>query len=278
MSLLTSNYVTVEESTYSSTTKLTTEALTIPTGAASGLVLTSDSFGNASWQQSALAGPATSTQYSIPTFADSTGKTLLNNSTVQISPSGVLSTAALKITASPVAGYVLMSDSSGNGTWQATGGPGPSTPAYGYAAGTDTSTIAGGAFIPFSVGATTFPNIGFTSVPAAAGTSFVVASTGVYEFNFYVAANDAAGTTLIIEVGLDVGGTVSAGYSFRSALATSANAEMVCVGNGLISLTATNVVSLKNITNASATAITFTSMTSGSTTIENRSLTLRRIA
>lgn len=277
MSMLKNTNQTVQSSTYSATENLSADnatimALTLPTGPTSGYVLTSNSSGVATWKAPALIGPTSSTAYDVPTFADTSGGVLLDNPSVQIT-GGKLITNALNISGG-TAGYVLTSDSSGNGTWQAQ----TASSVYGYTIGTDNSTTAAGALVAYSLGASTF-NVGFTSAPSAGGTSFVIATNGVYEFYFYLSASDAAGTSSVIQIGIDVNGSIpSAAYIFRSALATGASAEMVCTGKGLIHLAATNTVSLRNVSGNSSAILTYSSTPSGGVAGANRVFLVRRIA
>lgn len=187
-------------------------------------------------------------------------------------------TATLRVTTTPTVNYVLTSDALGNASWQPVPNPPASLNAYGYAVGQSTATAAAGALINFDLG-TVVNNTGFTSVPAASGTSFVIGTSGVYEYSLYVAAANGAATTQALEIALVVNATGPAlANIFRSGLGAGATDPLVCVGSGLISLTAADVVSVRNITNSSTTAITFTSVPSGGVAGANRTLKLRRIA
>jgi hypothetical protein len=122
-------------------------------------------------------------------------------------------------------------------------------------------------------------NTGFTSVPATGGTSFVIGTSGVYEYSFYVAADNGAATTEALEIALVVNAPAPALPNiFRSGIGAGDTDPLVCVGSGLISLTAADTVSVRNITNSSTTAINFTSVPAGGVAGANRTLKLRRIA
>jgi len=266
---------TISSSAYNVTANLIAEnanilSLQIPTNAANGLVLTSDTNGVATWQPStAVHKTATSTQYTIPTFSSSTGNAL-QASSATISPSGVLSVNSLQITETPSTGAILTSDFAGNANW--------SSPIYGTAIGEDTSTTAAGAFIVFDIGGSIFPNSGFNSVPAAGGTSFSAATAGRYEFDFYVAANSGAGITEVLELAIDINGVTTAQRTFRSSLATSNGADMICTGTGYIDLHINDVVSLRNVTNSSTTDIHYTNSPVNGVPGVNRSFTLQQFA
>jgi hypothetical protein len=183
-------------------------------------------------------------------------------------------TAALQLTTAPVAGNVLTSDATGNASWQ----PVPANAAYGYTVGQSTITVAAGALFTFDLG-TVVSNAGFTSVPAPAGSSYVIATAGVYEYSFYVAAEDGAGTTQALEIALVVNAAAGVAENiFRSGLAANATDPMVCVGRGLIALAAADVVSLQNITNSSTTPLSLTNVPAGGVAGANCTLSLRLIA
>ena len=267
---------TINSSTYNVTDNLVAEnanilSLQIPTNSAAGLALTSDGNGVATWQPStAVTGPVTSTQYSIPVFSSSTGNAL-QASSATISPSGVLSVSSFQFTETPSTGATLTSDFAGNTNWG-------STPIYGTAIGEDTSTTAAGGLIIFDIGGVIFPNSGFTSVPAAGGASFTVLTAGRYEFDFYVSANSGAGLTEVLELAIDINGTTSAQQTFRSCLGTSNGADMICTGTGYIDLHTSDVVSLRNVTNSSTTAIHYTNIPVNGVAGTNRSFTLQQFA
>ena len=186
-------------------------------------------------------------------------------------------TDALQVTTAPVAGEVLTSDATGNASWQ----PVPVAPlptlAYGYAVGQDTTTGLAGGYIDFDL-VTVVNNAGFTSVPGAGGTTFVIATAGVYEYSFYVAADDAAATTVALELAITVnGGPPAPANTFRSGLGGADAYPMVCIGSGLITLAAADTVSLQNITNASITPINFTNAPAGGVAGANRTLMLKLI-
>lgn len=69
------------------------------------------------------------------------------------------------------------------------------TPAYGAAYGASSTVIGADSDVVFDLGATPYPNSGFTSVPAPGGSAFVVATTGDYEFDFYVTGTHSAMAT-----------------------------------------------------------------------------------
>ena len=152
--------------------------------------------------------------------------------------------------------------------------------AYGYAVGQSDAVIGADSDVVFDLGATPFPNAGFTSVPAPAGTAFVVASAGVYQFDFYVSGLPS--TNVPLEFALYVNGAIaSAGgpaYEFRSNTTASATDNLTVIGHGLILLNAGDVITLHNRTNTVTDTVTVTSVPPGGEAGPNRTLALERIA
>jgi hypothetical protein len=136
-------------------------------------------------------------------------------------------------------------------------GGGGITPAFGVAYGTDSTVIGLDAAVVFNLGATPFPNSGFTSVPGPAGTTFVVATTGAYEFHFYVTGTHAAmGTVpLVFEIYVN-GASFARNYQFIGAL--NPTLQQTVVGHGLIQLTAGSSITLHNRTNTVTDTVTVT--------------------
>ena len=146
------------------------------------------------------------------------------------------------------------------------GGGATALSAYGYAVNSSDAVIGADSAVVFSLGATPFPNSGFTSVPAPGGTTFVVASTGTYEFDFTVTGTHAAGATTPIQMSLYVNGAAppnAPGFAFSSDLPGSATAVQVCHGHGIIALTAADAVTLHNMTNTVTDTVTVTSIGGG---------------
>jgi hypothetical protein len=139
-------------------------------------------------------------------------------------------------------------------TGPAGGGP---TPAFGVAYGANSTTIGADSAVVFDLGATPFPNSGFTSVPAPGGSAFVVATTGDYEFDFYVTGTHSAEATvpLVFEVYVN-GASVARNYQFIGAL--NPTIQQSVIGHGIIHLTAGDSVTLHNRTNTVTDAITVT--------------------
>ena len=200
-----------------------------------------------------------------------------------ISVTGVLATsietAALQVTTTPSLGAVLTSDATGNASWQPVPAPTPGPSAYGYAVGQNLSGTPAGLLVDFDLG-TVVNNTGFTSVPLPLGTTFVIATAGVYEYNFYIAASNAAATTLPVEIGLVVNGAGAVAPNiFRSALGGADVDPMVCIGSGLVTLAAADTVTLQNLTDGGGTDITYTQLASpGSVAGANRTLSLKLIS
>jgi len=76
----------------------------------------------------------------------------------------------------------------------------------------------------------------------------VVATTGDYEFDFYVAGDHQTSGTTPLAFAIFIGG-VSAGTNYEFVGDQGNNAAQVCVGHGIIHLTAGDNVTLRNRTN-----------------------------
>jgi len=153
--------------------------------------------------------------------------------------------------------------------------------AYGYAAGQNSTVIGADSDVVFDLGATPFPNVGFTTVPSPGGTSFTVATSGHYEFNFYVAGTHASGATTSLEFALYRNGAVASvggnAFEFRSNQQGGAGDVQVCRGQGIILLTAADVITLHNRTNTVTDAVTVTSIPPGGEAGPNRTLCLKKL-
>lgn len=138
---------------------------------------------------------------------------------------------------------------------------------YGYAAGQSTTVIGANADVVFDLGATPFPNAGFTSVPSPGGTSFVVGTTGDYEFDFYVLGTHAAGATTPLQFALWRNGAVASvggnAFEFSSNEQGGATDVQLCTGHGFIHLTAADVITLHNRTNTITDTVSVTSIGGG---------------
>jgi len=163
--------------------------------------------------------------------------------------------------------------------WTTPGGSGGLS-AYGYAVATATSTVGAAGNVVFNLGGTPYPNTGFTSVPAPGGTSFTVASTGDYEFNFMVAGGiGGASATESLQFALwDNGADIGPQYRFQSELNLTAASTLVVTGSGIVHLTAADVVTLNNQTNSGTQAVTLTSAGAGVTQAgANATLSLKKL-
>jgi len=217
-----------------------------------------DSEGMGAWMPSS-GGTSGGTNVTITggTYNNSTGTATFTNNT-----GGTFS----------VSGFSTGGTSSGSGSI-----------AYGYAAGQSTTSIGADADVIFDLGATPFPNSGFTSVPAPAGTSFVVATTGDYEFDFYVAGTHAAGATTPVQFALWINGAVASvggnAFEFSSNLQSGATDVQVCRGQGIIKLTAGDVITLHNRTNTTTDAVASVSVGGGvGAGRPNRTLSLKMMS
>jgi len=158
------------------------------------------------------------------------------------------------------------------------GGGGGVTPAYGVAYGASSTSIGADADVVFDLGGTPYPNAGFSSVPAPAGTAFVVATTGDYEFDFYVTGTHAAQATtpLVFELYVN-GASVARTYQFVGAL--NPTIQQTVRGHGIIHLAAGASVTLHNRTNTVTDTVTVTNpaATGADAGSCNRSLMLSRV-
>lgn len=147
--------------------------------------------------------------------------------------------------------------STGAGGATGPAGGGGVTPAFGVAYGASSTVIGADSAVTFDLGATPYPNTGFTSVPSPGGSAFVVATSGDYEFDFYVNGTHPAETTVPLVFELYVNGsTVSRNYQFTGAL--NPTLQQTVVGHGIIALTAGQSVTLHNRTNTVNDAVTVT--------------------
>lgn len=148
--------------------------------------------------------------------------------------------------------------------------------AFGYAVGQSDTTIGANANVVFDLGATPFPNQGFTSVPAPAGTSFVIASAGAYEYDFYVAGLPSTNTQL--EFAITVNGVVQGpSHEFRSDSTATATDVLTVRGQGIILLAAADVVTLRNRTLSGVDSVLVTSVPAGGEAGANRTLSLKKL-
>ncbi len=241
---------------------------------ATGTILTSNGPLNVPYWSSSVTGAT-----GPAGFATNTGATGPAGSTGSTGPAGNSSTGPTGAIGNSFTGPTGPSGGGGTGPTGAAGG----LLAYGYAVGQSTATVVANAAIVFDLGGTVYPNAGITP-PAPGGTTFTILSTGIYEFNFYVCAQDGAATTQSIQIGLWRNGAQASspntqGYIFQSSLGSTAGNTQLCIGEGIISLTASDTITLNNITNSGTTSINFVSAGGGVTTAgANRTLTLKRIA
>jgi len=171
------------------------------------------------------------------------------------------------------------------GTTGATGaaGGGP-TPAYGVAYGASATVLGADAAVTFDLGASPYPNAGFTSVPAPGGSAFVVAATGDYEFDFYVTGTHAAMATVPLVMAVFINGAATTGTTgnptgteFVGAL--NPTLQQTVVGHGILHLVAGQSVTLHNRTNTVTDTVTVTNpaATGADAGSYNRMFSLNRI-
>jgi hypothetical protein len=158
-------------------------------------------------------------------------------------------------------------------------GGGGGSVAYGVAYGASSTSIGADADVVFDLGATPYPNSGFTTVPSPGGSAFVVGITGDYEYNFYVTGTHAADATVPLVFEIYVNGA-SVARNYQSIGALNPTLQQSIVGQGIIHLSATDVVTLHNRTNTVTDAITVTNPAAGGSDAGscNRSLSLILLA
>lgn len=155
--------------------------------------------------------------------------------------------------------------------------------AYGYAVGDDTSTINTNTDVIFNLG--TILSTGFAQTPSISTTAFKIATTGIYEFDFYVVGKQLTSyNSLPLQFALYVNNSpVADAYNFRSNCSLSTEETRVCIGHGIISLQTNDLVTLRNITgNLTDIAVIKASATTGTSPISgpdgpNRTLTLKQL-
>jgi hypothetical protein len=152
------------------------------------------------------------------------------------------------------------------------------TPAYGVAYGASSTVIGANLDVVFDLGATPYPNTGFTSVPAPGGSAFVVATTGDYEFDFYVTGTHPAQATVPLVFAIYVNGA-AATLPQEFIGASNPTLQQTVVGHGIIHLTAGQSITLRNRTNTVTDAVTVTNPAAAGADAGsfNRSFALNRI-
>lgn len=166
------------------------------------------------------------------------------------------------------------------GSTGAAGATGSGISTFGYAVNSADTVVGADADVTFSKGGVIYPHAGFSNaqVPAAAGTSFVIPTTGAYEFNYYVAGVPSTGTSLEFELfknGAKIDpGVTQPGYEFRSNFSATAGDVLVCRGQGFVQLNATDVITLHNRTLSGVDTVTLTAVPAGGEEGANATLSL----
>jgi hypothetical protein len=150
--------------------------------------------------------------------------------------------------------------------------------AYGYAVGILEYEFTQGIDVQFDQGGLVFPNAGLTP-PAPNGTAFTILTTGDYEYEFYFCGHVLTNTgNASVDLGIFVNGA-SAGtaHTFRSNFDSpgSANDELVCRGEGILNLTAGDLVTLRFVAPAKGLAV---SNAVGGDATANRTLSLKKLS
>jgi len=220
-------------------------------------------FGQTLWVSPTTPGRATNIKPLSPLFALCIG--IVKDATGVTSPTGPNDTAIADI------------DVDCEPSLSAAPGPGAGLSAYGHAVGQSDNVIGADALVGYDLGATVFPNAGFTSVPApGGGTSFVVATSGAYEYDFYIAGLPASNVPLefVLQIGAVMQGPA---HEFRSETTATATDVLVCRGQGIIQLTAGDSVAVRNRTNTVTDTVTQASVPLGGEAGANRTFTLKKL-
>src|ERR1035437_1799416 len=229
-------------------------SLTINNGSqGAGLVLTSDANGLVTFQTNSSASTVS---------CSVTGGTLSAGTLTLLNCSG--GTAAI------ITGF-----STGS-----TGSTSSGLAAYGYAVGQDSTTIGADSAVIFDLGATRFPNVGMT-VPSPGGSGFTITTTGDYEFEFYVVSTTHAAfatTPLVFAIYRNGSIATVAGnaFEFRGTFTTT-DANQSVRGQGIIALTAGDVITLHNRTNTVTDTVTVATTQTGVEASPNRTLSLKKL-
>lgn len=160
-------------------------------------------------------------------------------------------------------------------------GSGGGLTAYGHAvnSGQSVQNVDPNSDVLFNLGGVGFPNVGIT-VPAVFGSAFKILSSGDYAYDFYVAAHNIDNPAKqALDFALAVNGVPqSPGHAAQSNHQVTATAAdtMVVRGNGIITLSAGDTVSLQNRT-ASKLGLS-PNATGSALACPNASLTLMKLS
>ena len=158
------------------------------------------------------------------------------------------------VSAGSTDGYVLTSDTDGNGAWAPVAVPPPPPSvslAYGSIGGNSALSVPEAANVSFNLNDGTSPQLINSGFAAVGSTGFTILTPGVYEVNFRLYARNGAnaGTTQFLQVGF----TIDDAYTFfvaRSTVANVGNGTMMCDASWIYRFGGGNLVQLQNITNA----------------------------
>jgi hypothetical protein len=105
----------------------------------------------------------------------------------------------------------------------------------------------------------------------------VVATTGDYEFDFYVAGDPSTLVALVFAIFI---GGVSAGPNYEFVGANSPPQPLTCIGHGIIHLTALDNVTLRNRTGGGLDTVDVTNPAAGGADADssNRMFSLHRVS
>lgn len=222
-------------------------------------VLTSDSSGNAKWQPSGMAGSVTSITgtpneiiVSSPTGAVtlSTPQDIATSSKVQfggigigVAASGIagnLKCSTIQMTFSPVNGYVLTSDATGNASWQPNTAAGGVTSITGTAHQVIASASTGAVTLSTPQGIDTSSDVQFHSIgvgTAATGTIGKIKCDSIQitasPVDGYILTCDASGNGTWQPDGSTVGVTSIAGTANQITASAATGAVTLSLPNGL---------------------------------------------
>lgn len=114
-------------------------------------------------------------------------------------------------------------------------------PVYGKASNVNSQTTASGSLIEWTFGATQSPTSGFANVPDFNGTTFTIASPGVYQYTLSVIGR----CDPFIGVGISVNGATASVNTFGSPVSNGVD-TVLCSGSGIVVLAEGDEVGVKN--------------------------------
>jgi hypothetical protein len=144
-------------------------------------------------------------------------------------------------------------------------------PVYGKASNINAQTTASGSLIQWTFGATQSPTSGFANVPDFSGTTFTIASAGVYQYTLSVLGR----CDPFIGVGISVNGSAASVNTFGSPVSNGVD-TVLCSGSGIVLLEEGDEVGVQN--RSDTDLIHTEQLVAGNSVTMNANFTLQRIA